>query len=90
MSLTYRDRGISATQIDVLCGALCIATVWKNKPVSAGRSAEEWRWTFALTAAPPGFQHHGTAHNLEEAKFSVERNWQAWLDASGLNEVTKR
>ena len=87
MPLTYRDRGVSGTQIEVLCGELPIATVWRNKISVTAGGAEVWRWTFALTTAPFGFQHHGSAHNLEEAKFGVERNWQAWLTAAGLAQA---
>ena len=66
MTLTYRDRGASGTQIDAIAGNLCVATLYKASPPAKASTAKagdgaQWRWTFFLTAAPPGFEHQGDA-----------------------------
>jgi hypothetical protein len=82
MPITYRDRGISGTQLDVLSGDLVIGTVYK---ISAGAGrVERWSWTFTITAAPAGFAHRGNAQSLDEAKLGIERNWKDWMKAAGL------
>ena len=82
--LVYRDKGSSGTHIQVLSADLPTAHIGKEVlSVSAG-SAEYWRWDFAFTAGPPGFQPHGGAESYEAAKAQVERNWQLWLTAAGL------
>ena len=72
MPLTYRDRGSSGTQLDIVSGDLVIGTVWKaTLSVTAGQ-AVEWRWTFRITAGPIGFQHHGIADDLATAKAAID------------------
>jgi hypothetical protein len=84
--LVYRDRGRSRTQLEVFSGQLPIVRVSKDVlSVVAGRAVQR-SWSFQLTAAPLGFQHHGHADSFEEVKAGVERNWQLWLSAAGLNE----
>lgn len=77
MPLTYRDRGVSGTQVDVFSGELVIASIYKAKP-TAGDQASYWRWTFFITAAPTGFEHQGKAATREIACLAVERNWKDW------------
>jgi hypothetical protein len=84
MTLIYRERGTSGTQIDAVAGSLCIATLYKSSaPVKAPDGAR-WRWTFLLTAGPPGFAHQGEAHSLAEAKECVAESWLVWVAAAGL------
>ena len=84
MELVYRDRGLSGTQIDVICGDLVIAAVYKRTLSVVAGQEYFWSWTFFVTAAPPGFEHHGTAASSEIACLAVERNWETWLAAAGL------
>jgi hypothetical protein len=86
MKLTYRDRGTSGTQLDVLSGEVRIATLWKNRfSVTAG-AGEEWRWTFTMSAGPPGFEVHGGADSKMEAQARLEGIWERWVDAAGLQQ----
>jgi hypothetical protein len=81
--LTYRDKGTSDTQLEII-SELPIGSVGKNVlSIAAGR-AVTWSWTLRLDAAPPGFQRHGVADKCTKA--GVERNWRMWLDAAGLKE----
>jgi len=84
MKLTYRDSGLSGTQLTVFSGKLAIAILWKHRP--ADSKTENWRWTFTLAAGPDGFQHHGKAESSKAARACLESNWQNWLDAAALNE----
>jgi hypothetical protein len=86
MTLTYRDRGASGTQIDVVAGKLCVATLYKVSSPAKASDGAHWRWTFFLTAAPPGFEHQGHAASLVEAKGCVAENWSVWVAAAGLDE----
>jgi hypothetical protein len=46
MPLTYRDRGASGTQLDIVSGNDVIGNLWKNVlSVTAGQ-AVHWSWTF--------------------------------------------
>jgi hypothetical protein len=86
MPLTYRDRGSSGTQIEVLCGDIVIAIVYKGTLSATTGGDPYWNWTFYFTARPPGFEMHGTAASREIACLAVERNWEAWLKAAGLRD----
>ena len=86
MPLNYRDRGTSGTQLDVLCGDLVIANVYKATASLPMGGTVYWNWTFYFTARPPGFALHGRAASREIACLAVERNWDAWLAAAGLGE----
>jgi hypothetical protein len=86
MTLNYRDRATSGTQLDVLCGDIVIANVYKATLTSTADGDAYWHWTFYFTAQPPGFELHGTAASREIACLAVERNWEAWLKAAGLVE----
>jgi hypothetical protein len=89
MSLTYRDRGTSGTQLDVVSGEVRIATLWKNKFSVGAGGGEEWRWTFTLSAGPPGFAVHGEADSKIEAQAKLELIWERWVAAAGLSETTR-
>ena len=85
MELVYRDRGLSGTQIDVICGDLVIAgRLQATLPSVVARQEYFGAGLFFVTAAPPGFEHHGTAASSEIACLAVERNWETWLAAAGL------
>jgi hypothetical protein len=86
MSLTYRDRGASGAQIDAVAGSLCVATLYKASMPAKASNSTPWRWTFFLTAAPPGFEHQGDAASLAEAKGRVAESWSIWVAAAGLDE----
>ena len=88
MQLTFRERALLNTQVDVFSGQIAIALVYKVTSAPA-TSGELWSWTFLLSAAPAGFQHHGSQATRELACLSVERNWEAWLKAAGLNYVSE-
>ena len=86
MPLTYRDRGSSGTQIEVLSGNLGVAQIGKRVLTPLAGQEVHWQWTFSIQPAPSGFEHSGHADTREVAKAAVERNWQVWLDAAGLTE----
>jgi hypothetical protein len=87
--LTYRDRDSSGTQLDVLCGDIVIANIYKATFSSMAGGDAYWNWTFYFTARPPEFELHGTAASRDIACLAVERNWEVWLDAAGLQEQVK-
>jgi hypothetical protein len=85
MPLTYRDRGSSNTQIDIVSGGAVLGNLWKAQlSVTAGEEAR-WNWTWHAGPAS-GPQAHGTADTVEEAKAKIEAQWRAWLQAAGLTE----
>jgi hypothetical protein len=86
MPLTYRDRGTSGTQLDIVSGDLVIGTLWKAALSATAAGTVNWRWTFHITAGPPGFEHHGNAADITIARCMVEESWEAWLRAAGLTE----
>jgi hypothetical protein len=73
MPLVYRDKGQSqsGTIFEVVSGWLTIAHVRKDilSPM-AGRQVS-WRWDFSLNTGPAGFEYHGHADTLEDAKAAV-------------------
>jgi hypothetical protein len=86
MALIFRDRGTSGTQIDVRSGDLSVAHIGKEMFSQLAGGGARWRWTFAIMVGPKGFEPNGQADTFEAAKANVERNWQAWLAAAGLNQ----
>jgi hypothetical protein len=82
--LEFRDRGTSGTQLDVLCGDVVIAFLYKAVLSVVASQTPRWHWTFHITAKAPGFDIHGTAASCEEAKQAVEEHWRLWLAAAGL------
>jgi hypothetical protein len=46
-----------------------------------------WRWDFAFEKGPSDVTAHGHCESLEDAKAAVERIWQMWLTAAGLDEA---
>ena len=90
MPLVFRDTSTSGTQIDVLSNDLRIAHIGKEVLSLLAGHDVRWRWDFAVTIGPPGFEPHGHADKFEAAKASVERNWQVWLLAAGLSVRGRR
>jgi len=85
MTLTYRDKGTSGTQLDIISGNAVIGFVWKGVlSVTAGQTVR-WHWRFHAGPAR-GPQQHGTAATIDEAKAKIETNWRAWLKAAGLHD----
>jgi hypothetical protein len=83
--LTYRDRGTSGTQLEVLSGNEAVAFLWKGVLSATAGKAVHWHWTFyAGPARDP--QQHGTADTIDEAKIKIETTWQAWLRSAKLRE----
>ena len=83
MALTYRDMDTSGAELAVFSNELCIGHISK-RVLSGPRSNVKWGWNFSITPGPPGFEYHGRADTLKDAKAAVERNWRAWLFAAGL------
>ena len=93
MPLTYRDRGTSGTQLEIVSGTVAVGSLRKDVlSISAGNS-ERWSWTFYIDAfieeRLDGFNKHGSAGSREGAQADIERNWQRWLDAAALAERTE-
>jgi hypothetical protein len=86
MPLTYRDRGASGTQWDVLSGELVIGNINKGALSLAADRDTPWSWHFRLHVAPQGFIMHGVSVTLDDAKVAMERNWQRWLAEANLRE----
>ena len=86
MTLTYRDRGTSGTQLDVLSGTVVVCSLRKAM-MSTDTRGERWEWTWNIHKGPPGFAIHGQADTKPEAQAMLEAEWQAWLDAAGLTEL---
>lgn len=86
MPLTYRDRGTSGTQLDVLCGDVIVANVHKNWSTVMYKKDETWNWYMRQEYGPEGYQKNGSAQSLAEAKAHVEGMWTMWLKAAGLRE----
>jgi hypothetical protein len=86
MPLTYRDRGTSNTQLDIMSGSVAIGRLGKDKFAVGVGDLESWSWTFCFDAGPPGYRRHGHAADLESSMEEIERVWQQWLDAAGLRE----
>lgn len=85
MPLTYRDRGTSGTQLDVMSGTEVIAGPRKQPLSLMGDPFHQWRWTFN-TGPTERPATHGSAATIEAAKAAIERDWQSWLKAAGLHE----
>jgi hypothetical protein len=88
MPLTYRDKGSSGTQWDVLSGELVIGNINKGALSLAADRDTPWSWHFRLHVAPPGFVMHGVSVTLDAAQADMERNWQRWLEATGLRPLS--
>ena len=86
MPLTYRDRGSSGTQLDVLCGTVIVAKISKDWSTVVYNDIERWSWYMRQEHGPKGYQTSGSANSLGEAKARVEHMWRVWLEAAGLVE----
>jgi hypothetical protein len=83
--LTYRDRGTSGTQLDVISGQAVVGFLWKSVASVTSGGAAHWSWTWHAGPAK-GPQQHGTADSKEAAMAQIEEQWGAWLHAAGLEE----
>jgi hypothetical protein len=83
MKLTYRDRGTSGTQLDVLSGTVVVCSLRKAMQ-SPDFRGERWEWTWRISSGPPGFTIHGGADTAADAKAQIEKQWRAWVEAAGL------
>jgi len=83
--LTYQERGTRGAQFDVISGEVRIATLWKHITARAG-GVEDWRWTFTMSAGPPGFEVQGRADSKTSAQYELERTWLRWVHAAGLGD----
>jgi hypothetical protein len=85
MPLTYLDRGSSGTQANIVSGTVVVGSLWKAVLSVTARQEARWRWSWHAGPAS-GPQADGTADTIEEAKAQLERQWQQWLKAAGLEE----
>lgn len=84
MPLTYRDRGDSGTQFEIISGTALVGNLWKA--VLSG-TADQQRWCWSWSAGPVSEpRQYGRADNIEEAKAILELQWLTWLKAAGLTE----
>jgi hypothetical protein len=87
MPLSYRDRGSSGTQLDVMSGEVVVCSLWKVMLEGVSRDASAWFWTWRIEQVPPGWwQKHGRTETKEVAQAEIEQQWGAWLTAAGLTE----
>ena len=84
MTLTYRDKGSSGTQLEVLSGTVVVARLWKA--VLSRMADQDARWSWTWESGPTLEHRHGTADTIEEAKAILELQWLTWLKAAGLRE----
>jgi hypothetical protein len=85
MPLTFRDRGTSGTQLDIVSGNAVVGRLWKA--VLSATTGGDVRWSWTWESGPAlGSQRHGTADTLDDAKATLKAQWSAWLDAAGLTE----
>lgn len=85
MPLVSRQRNVRQ-QWAVVTGSLIIGSISKNTLSVVVDQEVAWDWTLSVSAAPPGFHHHGRGGTFKEAKEQVERNWRIWCEAAGLQE----
>lgn len=86
MTLTYRERGESGTQLDIASGGALLGRLWKVGLIGMGDRNARWNWTWHAGPAS-GPQAHGSADTVDEAKARLEDQWRAWLQAAGLQEL---
>lgn len=86
MSLSYRDKSTTGTQLEVISGTLVVGSLRKDVLSAVAGHGLIWRWTLFVSTQPPGFQHHGIADTCDQAKGDMERNWLMWVKAAGLKE----
>lgn len=92
MTLTYRDRGSSGTQLEAVSGDLAIGSIRKNVLSAAAGAGVSWSWTLYCSSHPacplPGFRQHGSGSSIDEAKKDLEANWSRWLKAARLKDAS--
>ena len=90
MPLTYKDRGSSQTQLEVVSGD------WRgslqkdfSSAMTGGRQL--WHWTLYVGTHPGsplrGFRHHGSGDSRETAQADLEKMWALWVKAAGLGDA---
>jgi hypothetical protein len=85
MTLSYRDKGTTGTQLEVITGSIVIGSLRKESLSAVAGLAMLWRWTLYVSAAPQGMHHHGSADSREQAQADIERHWTMWVKAAGLS-----
>lgn len=88
MPLTYRDRGTSGTQLDVMSGTVVVCSLRKAM-MSPSFKGERWDWTWNISKGPPGFAIYGQADTKAEAQAEIEKQWRAWVEAAELCEAPR-
>ena len=90
MPLTYKDRGSSQTQLEVVSGNLAMGSLRKDFSSAMTGGRQVWHWTLYVGTHPgsplPGFRHHGSGDSRETAQADLEKNWARWLNAAGLGD----
>jgi hypothetical protein len=84
MPLSFRDKE-PATHSLPSSAASSVAHIGKELLGVMADHSVQWSWHFTFSVGPPGFQQHGHVATLEDAKATVERNWQLCLQAAGLS-----
>ena len=51
MTLIYRDRGTSGTQLDVISGGVVVCSLWKRLLPGISPDASVWSWTWRIERA---------------------------------------
>ena len=86
MTLEFRDKGKSQTQIAVYSNELKIADIGKEFYSVMAGGKPHFLWRFRMEG-PPGFEETGDVDSMEKAQEAVKRNWQVWLTAAGLKSA---
>ena len=88
MPLTYRDRGTSGTQFDIVSGIVVVGSLWKAVlSVSAGQGTY-WCWTWS--AGPKASQvRQGAASTIHVAKTAIEERWALLAGTAAARLRTK-
>jgi hypothetical protein len=85
MPLSYRDRGTSGTQLDVLSGTVVVCSL--RKAMNVDRHARRAMGVDLVNRQRAGrFSIHGSADTKPQAQAVLESMWTAWLAAAGLQE----
>jgi hypothetical protein len=82
MPLTFRDRGTSGTQLDIVSGNAVVGRVWKA--VLSATTGGDVRWSWTWESGPAlGSQRHGTADTLDDATATLTAQWARGLMQPG-------
>ena len=76
MPLTYRDRGSSGTQLEVVSGDLAVGSLRRDFRSSMSGGDEVWHWTLYVGCHPGRklevFREHGAGDSRETAQADLE------------------